>query len=61
MQRRHEYLIIAAAGLVATYSGYVLFVVALHAANEHISRCLDHSAPQYVVDSEQRRRECGSG
>ncbi len=51
---------IAAVGVIAAYSGYLLFFTALHAANEHISRCADNSAPQYIVDSEQRRRECGS-
>ncbi|WP_420100747.1 hypothetical protein [Bosea sp. (in: a-proteobacteria)] len=46
--------------LITAIIGYFLFFAALRSMNEHISRCLDQSAPKYIADSEQRGRECGS-
>lgn len=53
-------LAIAVALLIVASVGYFLFAVAMRSMNEHISLCMDQSAPQYILDSDQRRRECGS-
>ncbi|WP_420103906.1 hypothetical protein [Bosea sp. (in: a-proteobacteria)] len=53
-------LALAVALLIAVSVGHFLFVMAMRSMNEHISRCMDQSAPQYIFDSDQRRRECGS-
>jgi hypothetical protein len=59
MRRWQIYLLLAAAALVAALSGHSLFVATIQDLNEHISRCSDESAAQYIADRDQRRRECG--
>ncbi|PZR90171.1 MAG: hypothetical protein DI537_19225 [Stutzerimonas stutzeri] len=59
MRRWQIYLMLAAAALVAALSGHSLFVATIQDLNEHISRCSDESAAQYIADRDQRRRECG--
>ncbi len=49
-------IVLAAA---TAYVGNFAFYAALEATNKHISRCDDESAPQYIVDRVERRRECG--
>jgi hypothetical protein len=59
MRRWQIFLLLTAAALVAAFSGHSLFVAAIKDLNQHISRCSDESAPQYIDDPERRRRECG--
>ena len=60
MRWRNKFLAVTAATLIVGSVGYFLFFAVLDSINEHISRCSDQSAPQYIQDSDQRRRECGS-
>ena len=60
MRRWRRFLIVTAAVLIVASVGYFLFFASLHSMNEHISLCMDQSAPQYIADSDQRSRECGS-
>lgn len=60
MQRWRKSLAISVGLLIIAIVGYFLFFAALRSMNEHISRCMDQSASQYIADSDQRRRECGN-
>jgi hypothetical protein len=59
MRRWQIFLLLTAAALVAAFSGHSEFVATIKDLNQHISRCSDESAPQYIDDPDRRRRECG--
>jgi hypothetical protein len=50
MRRWQIFLLLTAAALVAAFSGHSLFVATIKDLNQHISRCSDESAPQYIDD-----------
>jgi hypothetical protein len=49
-------LLIVIFGMLATYK---IFFFLLNSINDHISRCHDESAPEYIGEKDRRLRECG--
>ncbi len=60
MRRRiTRFTIVIVVAAATAYMGNLAFYAALEAINKHISLCDDESAPQYILDKEERWRECG--
>ncbi|MFD2677304.1 hypothetical protein [Camelimonas lactis] len=53
MEGRDILIVLAIGALLVLGSRY-----ALKSMNEHISRCEDESAKEYITDSAQRLRDC---